>query len=78
MKLVKVRWVDAEDHPDTWVSPEEVEEFGGKDCAMESVGWLVKETKKYLTLGSDRAEDGYFGCVRKIATGMILSIEDIN
>lgn len=78
-KLVLVRWLDAQDHQDTWVDAKDAEDFTDVMCQIVSVGWQVKKTEKYLTIASDFDEaDGDYGTVRKIALGMIQEITDLN
>lgn len=75
MELVKITWLDAQDHKETWVDNKDAEEFTDVDCKIVSVGFIVKRGRKYITLGSDWDEaDNDWGTVRKIATGMIVEI----
>ena len=75
-ELVVVTWLDAQDHKDTWVDTKDAEDFTDKECKIISVGWVIKKTSKYLTLGSDYDEDDDdYGTVRKIPIGMIQSLE---
>jgi hypothetical protein len=76
--LVKVTWLDAQDHKDTWVDSKDAEEFTEVDCKIESVGFLIRKTDKYVTLGGDWDEaDSDYGTVRKIPVGMVLSIQEL-
>lgn len=76
--VVKVHWIDAQDHTDTWVYRKDCEDFNEVDCNIISVGFLIKQTARYLTLGSDwDVGEQSFGAVRKIPTGMVQKIEDL-
>lgn len=79
-RLVKVVWDDAEDPADgkTWLDAEDVETFAAKSCTVESVGWLMSKTAKYITLAADRIDGlGHCGRVTKIPRGMALEVEDL-
>lgn len=74
--LIQVSWLDAQDHPSTWVDTKDAEDFTDIECLVVSVGWLIKKTSKYLTLGSDYdAADDNYGTVRKIPISMVDKIE---
>lgn len=76
--LVLVTWIDAADHGDTWVDTEDAEKFGDLDCKVVSVGFLIRKTDKYITIGSDWDEaDSNYGTVRKLPVGMIVSIQEV-
>lgn len=74
--LVVVEWLDAQDHAETWVDTKDAEDFNDIECRVVSVGWLIKKTSKYLTLGSDYdSVDDNYGSVRKIPINMVDKIE---
>ena len=74
MQIVIVNWLDAQDHSDTWVDTKDAEAFTDVECRIISIGFVIKRTAKYLTIGSDWDEAGAdYGTVRKIPVGMILS-----
>lgn len=78
-RFVKVRWHDAADEGRTWVPGEEIDSFTEELCEVTSWGWLVGETKKYITLAADCIPDEplpTWGRVTKIPRKMIVSIED--
>lgn len=78
MRLVKVLWRDAQDHPDKWVDEDDAAEFGNDDCTIVSVGFLVSKTAKYLCIAGDwDATDKDFGRVTKIPTSMLISLETL-
>jgi hypothetical protein len=78
-QLVIITWLDAQDHKDTWVDSEAAEKFNDVECKIISVGFLIRKTAKYLTLGSDWDEaDKDYGTVRKIPVGMIQEIKEVN
>jgi hypothetical protein len=75
-RFVKVYWHDAQDEAHTWVSDEEIPGFTAALCEVVSWGWLVGETKKYITLAADHSAPSTWGRVTKIPRGMIVKIED--
>lgn len=76
MKLVKVTWNDAQDHPDKWVDEDDARDFGEVDCLIESVGFLVSKTAKYLTIAGDwDGVDKDYGRVTKIPISMMILME---
>ncbi len=77
MDLVKITWTDTEDFKgSSWASKEEVDEFSNKLCTIESVGWVVKKTRHYLTICSDFSPNpDTHGRVTKITRKMIVSVE---
>jgi hypothetical protein len=77
--MVVVRWLDAQDHAEKWVDEKDAEEFGGVDCEVTSVGFLVRKTDKYVTLAGDwDAIDSDYGRVTKIPTKMIVEIKELS
>lgn len=79
MELVKIVWNDAQDFKtSTWASNDEIHEFGEQLCTVESVGWLVRKTKAYVTLASDFSPDpDTWGRIMKIPRKMIVSVTPI-
>lgn len=78
MQLVRVQWRDAQDHPEKWVDEDDAKEFGDADCVIISVGYLVSQTAKYLTLAGDWDDtDKDFGRVTKIPASMLISVEEL-
>lgn len=77
--LVRVLWLDAQDHAQKWVDEGDAEEFGGLDCQIVSVGFMVSKTDKYITLAADwDAADKDYGRVTKIPISMTTLIEEID
>lgn len=77
--LVKVVWIDAQDHSDPWVHEDEVTAFGARDCPIVSVGFMVSKTNKYITLGADwDAEDSNYGRVTKVPISWVQSITELS
>lgn len=79
MELVKITWLDTEDFKGgTWASTDEVHEFSKKQCLIESVGWIVKRSRHYVTICSDfSADPDTHGRVSKIAKRMITKMETL-
>jgi len=79
LKVVRVTWRDAEDLSDTWADDDRVTEFAENDSIMESVGYVVRRTDKYLTIAGDwDAKNGNWGTVRKLPTAMVLNVEELS
>ena len=52
MKLVNVVWYDTNETSDSgWVSMAEAKK--DRPCKVASVGWLVNETDKFITIAAD-------------------------
>ena len=70
-KLVLVNWTDSlrEDSAWVFVADEDFDDFPAK-LEQESVGWIVKETKDYLSLAHSRSafvyEDGDNSVIRSL------------
>jgi len=71
MKLERVIWMDAgsDDEDSGWLKPEHIEDT---DILVQSVGWIAKETDKYLTLAMDLCSDGSTNTRGRIPKGMIV------
>ena len=80
MDLVLITWLDAEDFREsTWASKDEVDAFSQKICLIQSVGWIVKKTRHYVSICSDFTGDpDTHGRVIKIAKKMIKSIQPLS
>lgn len=77
-RFVKVSWIDAQDQGAAWVQEEEIQPFTDELCEVISWGWLVGETKKYISLAADSITEGPYGRVTKIPRGMIVKMEDFH
>lgn len=78
--LVLVTWRDAEDPSEgkTWLDEEDVASFAVHDCVVESVGYVISHTDRYVTIGGDWiGELKHWGRVTKIPTGMITQMVEI-
>lgn len=74
--VVEVVWIDAQDHPDTWVDAGDAGDFNDSACEITSIGYLIKRTDKYVTIGGDYdLTDDNYGTVRKIPVGVIKSLD---
>lgn len=77
--IVKIEWMDAQDHVDKWVDEGDATEFGNVSCTIVSVGFLVSRTDKYITLAGDWDEvDKDFGRVTKIPVSWLISVAEIS
>lgn len=78
LDFVQVRWWDAQDLATTWAAPEAIEEFTDQPCEILSYGYLVKQTKTYVTLAADYVcVNGDFGRVTKIPRPWVRGINRI-
>lgn len=57
MKLVKVEWVDAFTPQMTWLNKGDIPDEVPYECLVDSVGYLVKETKEGIWLASGLSGD---------------------
>lgn len=71
MKLVLVKWIDAITGNHGWRPIEEVQK--GRPCQCETVGWILKQTKAYVTLVSSLGEGDCDGDIT-IPMGMVKEI----
>ena len=84
MKLVKVTWNATNETSDRgWLSLEEVKK--NKPCKVASVGWLINEDEKFVTIAADidaheneSDADDLLGRVQCFPRGCILKIETLN
>jgi len=82
-KLVRVTWLDASDPQgdESWFKESEVLAFGEELCEVVSYGYLISNTKKYLTLAADEVVKGVkeptYGRLTKIPSGMVQTIEEL-
>lgn len=60
MKLVMVSWADARGVHEQWIPLEDMR--GGGVYIVQSVGWIVEETKKYVHLCPHLGTDPDLGC----------------
>jgi hypothetical protein len=71
--LVQVTWRDARDSDDTWSDEADIAEFSATDVTIVSIGYLISDGPKFLTLAGDwNTEDSHYGRVCKIPQGMVL------
>ena len=84
MKLVKVTWFDTNETSDSgWLSLEEVKK--NKPCKVASVGWLINEDEKFVTIAADidahenkSDADDLLGRVQCFPRGCIDKIETLS
>jgi hypothetical protein len=74
--FVKVTWHDARDDDRTWVDEKEIQPFNDAVCEVTSWGYLVAQSKLYVTLAADYMKDGVYGRVTKVPRKMIVTIEE--
>lgn len=84
MKLVYIKWCDAVALFETWSTKEEALEWSENESwEVESVGWILKETKKYILLTSkidlvsSDAIDDHYGLLFKIPKTWILERKEL-
>jgi hypothetical protein len=69
-KIVLIEWIDAESE-DSWTFSPDIDH----GCALiKSVGWLINESKKTVTLALNHdTKNSAYSCIIKIPKGMIKS-----
>ena len=79
MPFVEVIWDDTEDPPEGgWRSSKEVQEFADSTTLVESCGYLVSKTDKYVTICGDYIENrDQHGRVTKTPMPVVKSITEI-
>ena len=84
MKLVKVTWFDTNETSDSgWLSLDEVKK--NKPCKVASVGWLINEDEKFITIAADSdahenesEADDLLGRVQCFPRGCVEKIETLS
>ena len=84
MKLVKVTWFDTNETSDSgWLSLEEVKK--NKPCKVASVGGLINEDEKFVTIAADidaheneSEADDLLGRVQCFPRGCVEKIETLS
>lgn len=71
MRLVLVKWIDAVTDNHGWRPLEQVRK--GVPSRCQTVGWIIKQTKTYITLVATLGEDDCDGDIT-IPIGMIKEI----
>ncbi len=74
MKLVKIDWVDSATI-DGWVSVAYAEDFNPSAC--ETVGWVVKKTREYITVTSSRSDTVNYSQLMTIPRKCVISIKEL-
>lgn len=78
LKRVEVLWLDAQDHPEKWADNDDVQTWAEKSCEISSLGYLVRQTDRYITLGADwDPDDKDWGRVTKIPMKMVKEIIEL-
>jgi hypothetical protein len=71
MNLELITWEDAGGEQDGgWQDPDDVDTA---NSVIQSVGWVIKETEKNITLAMDLSDDGQTHTRSRIPKGMIVS-----
>lgn len=82
MEAIYVQWCDAISNQQPWLSESEAIEWAeSNNWVNEQVGWVVKETPKYLLLAGERSvymEETQYGHLLKIPTTWILKRKTLN
>lgn len=70
-KLIYIKWTDAVFSSDAWVSLDTAKDWASlSDWEVESVGWLVDETKEYVVIASKKQA----GTEMEMQYGLLLKI----
>lgn len=55
MPMVYIRWTDAVSHEEGWKTQDQYIDWAkGVEWLVETVGWILKETKEYILLAAQR------------------------
>ena len=77
-RLVRVVWHDAADEKETWLKDAEIDE---ESIVIETVGYVVRDTAKYLTLAGDLCEErdgsATWGRVTRVPKGMVQKVSTL-
>lgn len=77
--FIRVTWWDAEDFKAAgWATEEEATAFNSEACEVVSYGWLVSQSKHYLTIAADFAAPITYGRMIKIPKKMVKSQETLD
>lgn len=76
LSLELIEWYDAGGEAIGWLALSDVD--GDDTPLVRSVGWVVKETERNITLAMDLAEDGETNTRGRIPKGMIKNRVPIN
>lgn len=77
-QLVRVSWDDTEEPKGGWQDEAEVATFAAEETLVSSVGFVVSDTDKYLTISGDYIKKlGHYGRVMKIARPQVVSVEEL-
>ena len=71
-----INWIDISSHDGAWMDLEEALKF--KPIAIETCGWMIKETEDYVVVVSSVSfdeDDNVIGSVNAIPRGCIVSIK---
>ena len=76
-KISVITWLDITSEA-TWVGSisEIKKEYKPMKCV--SVGWIIHNTKKFITIADSFSHDYTFGSITTIPTGVIINIIDLD
>ena len=79
MPYVEVVWDDTEDPPEGgWLNGAQTKAFSDSETLVESCGYLVSKTEKYVTICGDYIENrDHHGRLTKIPMPVVKSITEI-
>lgn len=75
MKAELITWEDAGGEQDGgWQDPDDVDTT---NSVIQSIGWVIKETEKNVTLSMDLSDDGQTHTRSRIPKGMIIARKEL-
>jgi len=78
MQKVIVSWVDISSYDGAWMDLDEAEQF--KPIAVETCGWMIKETPEYVVIASTvsfEKDNKVTGSVNAIPRGCIVCVNNL-
>ena len=72
--LAKVDWIDASTQ-DSWQSIENAKTQ--EDFIVHTIGWVISDTKRYITLGTGLSSHGQSAATWRIPKGMVVKRTNI-
>jgi hypothetical protein len=79
MPFVEVVWDDTEDPPEGgWLNSQQTRDFSDSTTLVESCGYLVSKTEKYITICGDFIENrDHHGRLTKIPIPVVVSVKEV-
>jgi len=76
MRLMRVEWMDAASN-DTWRGPEQIPPDGEACIHMETVGYVLRSSRKEVVLAQTKSETGKVSATMAIPRGSIIKMKAV-